>query len=92
MPMLVCPACESSNGHSFSCPLLTADDHILDPAYENMRAFYASGEHLYDESDDLEFYGFDTEESEREWTDEDEAGLEEWEIRRRERIAESNEY
>lgn len=27
-----------------------------------------------------------------EWTDEDEAGLEEWEERKRQRIAEANEY
>jgi hypothetical protein len=38
--------------------------------------------------------GFDYEEEddESEWTDEDEAGLEEWEEQRRERLAIANEY
>lgn len=36
--------------------------------------------------------GFDYEEDEPEWTDEDEAGLEEWEEQRRERLAIANEY
>ncbi len=42
--------------------------------------------------DDMDYATFAAECDDSDWTDEDEAALEDWEERRRERLAESNEY
>lgn len=83
----VCPACESGNGHSFSCPvLLSREESDFESDFRN--AFDNDAEDF--DSDEFDFDSYH--DSDSDWTDEDEAGLEEWEERRRERIAESNEY
>jgi len=62
-------------------------DPFFDDCDQDIENLLAEDEETYDDD-----FIYDYENDDREWTDEDEAHLEEWEERKRQRIAEKNEY